>query len=209
MSPSGDGLKVVVKTDNYDIANYSNCYRQVEQLFIDTFGIEPDNSCEDVGRACYMSHDPNPYCNISATSWHYEYKPEFDKVQTTQSACGSGFAVPTLTPAEQFMAKLQAARCPLTDEQIITILDIRWSKFPNNYTDGNRTKSIFTQATILSKAGVDESKAIEYLKSKFLPTGYSEEKLVYEAKRAYQKTFNLFGTERYKYKTYSEYKKSH
>lgn len=97
----------------------------------------------------------------------------------------------------------------LTDEQIITILDIRWSKFPNNYTDGHRTKSVFVQAKTLCLAGIDESKAIEYLKSKFLPTGFREEKLVYEAKRAYQKTFNLFGTERCKYKTYSEYKKSH
>ena len=208
-SPSGNGLKVVVKTDNYDIANYSNCYRQVEQLFIDAFGIEPDNKCEDVGRACYMSHDPNPYCNTSATSWPYEHKPEFDKAKTTQSSGGSGYVAPTLTPAERFMAQLQAARCPLTDEQIITILDIRWSKFPQNYIDGHRTESIFKQARILCLAGIDESKAIEYLKSKFLQTGYSEEKLVYEAKRAYQKTYDLFGTERCKYKTYSEYKKSH
>ena len=107
------------------------------------------------------------------------------------------------------MAKMNKARCPLSDEQIITILDIRWSKFPDNYKDGNRTKSIFVQASTLSKAGIDESKAIDYLKTKFLPTGFRKDKLEYETQRAYQKSKHLFGSERCKYKSYDEYKIIH
>ena len=213
-SPSGDGLKVVVKTDNYNIANYSNCYRQVEQLFIDTFGgigIKPDNSCEDVGRACYMSHDPNPYCNASATSWHYEYKPEFDKVSFSNSPSTNqgNYVAPVLSPSQQFMAKLNAARCPLNDEQIIEILDRKFMKYKVNYTDGHRTKSVFVQAKTLCEAGVDESKAINYLKTRFLPTGFDERKLEWEARRAYEKTGSSFGVYRGNYKSYSEYKSSH
>ena len=213
-SPSGDGLKVVVKTDNCNIANYSNCYRQVEQLFIDTFGdigIKPDNSCEDVGRACYMSHDPNPYCNASATSWHYEYKPEFDKVSSSDSSSTSqgNYVAPVLSPGEMFMAKLNAARCPLNDEQIIEILDRKFMKYKVNYTDGHRTKSVFVQAKTLCEAGVDESKAINYLKTRFLPTGFDERKLEWEARRAYEKTGSSFGVYRGNYKSYSEYKSSH
>ncbi len=210
-SPSGDGLKVIVKTDNYDIGYYGNCYRQVEQLFVDFFGITPDGNCENIGRACYMSHDPELYHNPTAIPWPYEHKPEFDKISSSNSSSSQegNYVTPALSPGEMFMAKLNAAMCPLTDEQIMKILDIRWHKFPENYKDGNRTKSIFVQARTLCLAGIVESKAIEYLKEQFVPTGYSEDKLVWEAKRAYEKTSEMFGTERSKYKTYNEYKKTH
>lgn len=46
LSPSGDGLKVIVKTDNFNIDNYKNCYRQLEKMFEDQYGIQPDNKCE-------------------------------------------------------------------------------------------------------------------------------------------------------------------
>ena len=65
-------------------------------------------------------------------------------------------------------------RNPMTDEQIIKILDIRFQKFPDNYIDGNRTHSIFIQAEELCEAGIDIEKAINYLESRFLPTGYDK-----------------------------------
>ena len=54
LSPSGDGLKVVIITDNYSIDDYGNCYRQVEQLFSDAFGIQPDSRCEDLSHPCVV-----------------------------------------------------------------------------------------------------------------------------------------------------------
>ena len=42
-----------------------------------------------------------------------------------------------------FIAQMNKQRSPLTDDQIIKILDIRWSKFQDNYKDGNRTHSVF------------------------------------------------------------------
>ena len=43
-------------------------------------------------------------------------------------------------------------KSPLTDYQIIKILDTRWSKFQDNYKDGNRTHSVFVQASKLCLA---------------------------------------------------------
>ena len=209
-SPSGDGLKVIIKTDNYDIGRYSNCYRQVEQIFMREFGIKPDPSCEDLSHACYISHDPGLYHNDMALPWHYEYKPEFDKPVNPQyqRLIGSN-DIPVLTPAEKFIAQMNKQRSSLTDEQIMRILDIKWSKFPDNYKDGNRTHSIFVQAGDLCKAGIDEDMAVDYLKSKFLPTGYQEWKLMHEIRRAYQKNIHLYCSERLNYKPYSQYKRKH
>ena len=214
MSPSGDGLKVIIRTDNYSIPDYGNCYRQVEKLFTDAFGILPDSRCEDLSHPCYISHDPDIYYNPDATSWHYEHKPEFDKPkQSSVPGASSGNSTtqpdkPFLT-AEGFIAEMNRMRCTLTDEQIIKILDIRWSKFPNNYQDGNRTKSMFVQACWLCKAGIEMDKALDYLKSKFLPTGFSEDKLEHGVYNAYEINKNLFGSERSKYRSYNEYKSGH
>ena len=49
---------------------------------------------------------------------------------------------------------------------------------------------------------------IDYLKTRFLPTGYDKEKLRYEVNRSYEKNDEMFGMKRSEYKPYSEYKKS-
>ena len=213
MSPSDDGLKVIIRTDNYSIDHYGNCYRQVEKLFTDAFGIQPDSRCEDLSHPCYISYDPGIYYNPGAASWHYEYKPEFDKPkQSSVPGASSGNNNPQsdkpFLTAEGFIAEMNRMRCTLTDEQIIKILDIRFRRFPDNYIDGNRTRNIFIQAKTLCEAGIDIEKAIDYLKTRYLPTGYDENKLIYEVNRSYGKNADMFGMKRGDYKPYSEYKKS-
>lgn len=207
-SPSGDGLKVVIKTDNTSLIHYSNLYRQLEQIFINQFGIEPDDDCDDVGRACYCSFDPNLYYNPNAIPLHLDYDPKYDKQEPEHSKTSASYSQPTITPTDRFIARLNSLRNPMTDEQIIKILDIRFQKFQDNYIDGNRTHSIFIQAKGLCEAGIDIEKAISYLESRFLPTGYDKEKLRYEVNRSYSKNAEMFGMKRGEYKPYSEYKKS-
>ena len=210
-SPSGDGLKVIISTDNYSIDDYGNCYRQVEKLFTDAFGIKPDSRCEDLSHPCYISHDPGIYYNPNATSWHYEHKPEFDKPKQPQnysSSSGNNTTQPDkpFLTAEGFIAEMNRMRCTLTDDQIINILDIKWSKFPNNYQDGHRTKSVFAQACGLCKAGIEMEKALDYLESKFLPTGFDKDKVDKAVYNAYERNKHLFGSERSNYRSYNEYK---
>ena len=207
-SPSGDGLKVVINTDSSSLIHYGNFYRQVEQIFINQFGIEPDDDCEDVGRACYCSFDPDLYYNPNAIPLHLEYDPKYDKQESEHSKISASYSQPLITPTERFIARLNSLRNPMTDEQIIKILDIRFQKFQDNYIDGNRTHSIFIQAKGLCEAGIDIEKAISYLESRFLPTGYDKEKLRYEVNRSYGKNAEMFGMKRGEYKPYSEYKKS-
>ena len=207
-SPSGDGLKVVINTDSSSLIHYGNFYRQVEQIFINQFGIEPDDDCEDVGRACYCSFDPDLYYNPNAIPLHLDYDPKYDKQESEHSKTSSSYSQPLITPTERFIARLNSLRNPMTDEQIIKILDIRFQKFQDNYKDGNRTHSIFIQAKGLCEAGIDIEKAINYLESRFLPTGYDKEKLRYEVNRSYGKNAEMFGMKRGEYKPYSEYKKS-
>ena len=114
-----------------------------------------------------------------------------------------------ITPTDRFLATLRSLKSPMTDEQIIKILDIRFRGFKDNYIDGNRTHSIFIQAKVMCEAGIDIEKAIDYLKTRFLPTDYDENKLIYEVNRSYEKNADMFGMKRGDYKPYSEYQKKH
>lgn len=198
-SPSGDGLKVIVKTDNMEVAHYKNCYRQLETLFEDRYGITPDNKCEAISQGCFASYDPDIYINPNPQELHLEYDPAFDiSPTTTQRGVAHSSAPPKpISPVNLFLGQLGNG---LSDEEIIEIADKRFVRYPKRYTDGYRTKSIFVQASTLCKAGIPMEKALEYLKERYLPTGYDEWKLEYETARAYTKWNDHFGTERGNYR---------
>ena len=198
-SPSGDGLKVIVKTDNTETAHYKNCYRQLEKLFEDRYGIKPDNKCEAISQGCFASYDPDIYVNSNVQDLHLEYNPAFDIIPTTtqQGVAHTSDATKPLSPVDLFLGQLGNG---LSDEEIIEIADKRFARYPKRYTDGYRTKSIFVQASTLCKAGIPKEKTMAYLKEHYLPTGYDDWKLVYEVDRAYDKCAGQFGTERGNYR---------
>lgn len=200
LSPSGDGLKVIVKTDNFNIDNYKNCYRQLEKMFEDQYGIQPDNKCEAVSQGCFASYDPDVYVNPNVADLHLEYDPAFDT--HSEKAIVSGNPVSSYSPRP--MSQVDAFLCQLgnglSDDDIIQIADKRFARYPKRYTDGYRTKSIFVQAGTLCKAGISMEKTLKYLKEHYLPTGYDESKLEYETNRAYDKYAVEFGTERGTYR---------
>ncbi|GAA4043401.1 hypothetical protein GCM10022409_31740 [Hymenobacter glaciei] len=61
VSPSGDGLKVVVMADpNHDRREN---YRRLDQYLTRRYGWGPtlDKNTTDLSRACFISHDPNAW----------------------------------------------------------------------------------------------------------------------------------------------------
>lgn len=195
-SPSGDGLKVIVKTDKHDVAHYKNCYRQLEKLFEEKYGIAPDNKCEAISQGCFASYDPEIYVNPRAQDLHLEYNPAFDIIPKAPQPSKDNNPKP-LSMVARFIGQLGNG---LSDEDIIEIADKRFARYPKRYTDGYRTKSIFVQASTLCKAGIPKEKAMAYLKQHYLPTGYDEWKLENEVGSAYTKCAELYGTERGNYR---------
>lgn len=66
-SPSGDGLKVILKTDKafFDPAKYSLFYKHFVSLYAQSFGAAQvvDKVTSDVSRACFVSWDQDAYLN--------------------------------------------------------------------------------------------------------------------------------------------------
>lgn len=159
-SPSGDGVKVIVKTDNMDMAHYKNCYRQLEALFDERYEIKPDNKCEAISQGCFASYDPDIYVNPGVQDLHLEHNSAFDIIPTTTHTGDTHIsaAPKPMSQVELFLGQLGNG---LSDDEIIEIADKRFARYPNNYIDGYRTKAIFVQAATLCKAGIPKEKALK------------------------------------------------
>lgn len=210
-SPSGDGLKVLVKTDVYDPTIYENCYRQLRELIENDYTCKTDDKCENYGQGCFASYDPKIWINWDVVDLQLSYDPAYDiKTKNQQSSANhtSGFNLVQPSKVDTFLNKLTSVQQGLSDEQIINILDRKFHRYPQNYIDGHRTNSIFIQASTLCKAGVDINRTLEYLEEQFLPTGYDLTKLKYEVQSAYEKCGTSFGANRGSYLSYGNYMQS-
>lgn len=63
-SPSGDGLKWVIGI-NLDLCDHKTWFRAMQNYVRVTYGIEVDEKCINVSRACFLPHDPVCYVHPS------------------------------------------------------------------------------------------------------------------------------------------------
>jgi len=56
VSPTGTGLKVILKVD--PAKDHEESFKAVQHFFLERFGLEIDRACRDVARICFASHDP-------------------------------------------------------------------------------------------------------------------------------------------------------
>lgn len=66
ISPSGNGLKVLVKTNNYNLEYHKLAYTQVQKYYEELTTLKTDDNNKDAVRLCYFSYDPNAYLNLKA-----------------------------------------------------------------------------------------------------------------------------------------------
>ena len=60
-SPSGNGLKWVIQIDCSDVEDHDEYFESLLKYCTQTYGITPDQQCRDIGRACFLPHDPDAY----------------------------------------------------------------------------------------------------------------------------------------------------
>jgi hypothetical protein len=68
VTPSGRGLKVIIKT-NSDSENYRANELIVSQEFLNQTGFLRDNHCKDIARIQFVSYDPNIYINENSLNF--------------------------------------------------------------------------------------------------------------------------------------------
>ncbi len=68
VSPSGNGLKIMVKVKG-TINDHSNNYESLSNYFFEKYNISADRSCKDITRLMFLTYDPDLYNNKSSEIW--------------------------------------------------------------------------------------------------------------------------------------------
>jgi len=75
ISPSMNGIKVFVKTNNPSHL-HQECFKQVKEYYQDLIGCKIDESGKNLSRLCYVSHDLNAYINNYSAVFNLTVKPK-------------------------------------------------------------------------------------------------------------------------------------
>ena len=169
ISPSGDGLKVLVKIPA-DAENHVNYFNSLEKYFnSERF----DKTSKNLSRVCYESYDPLIHINENSSIW--------DKIEETEYVEVSKFRdKPTI---------------PITDEnKIVEILTKWWlKKYPMN--EGERNQNAYILAMALNDFGVNKALAL-YILSQYASSTFPTSEIQTTIDSAYRNTQN-FNTKYY------------
>lgn len=201
LSPSGEGLKVLIKTDLSEVNTtlYRNCYIQLEKWFMSNYELEADPKCRPMSQSCKLSYDPDLYFNPTPADFHFEFDEELEKELTKREHSGV-VKVQTYSPKyNAFINKLNVLSHGLNDEDILEILYYRFHATPEYYQVGNRERSIGIQAHTLNQAGIPFQKAIQCIRKNFEGSGFPIDELDKKVENEYNRHGNEFGSCRGEY----------
>lgn len=169
ITPGGKGLKAIVVHDNEDPGKHGDLYRQL----LDKFNVASrDESCKDMARRNYLSHDPDIWTNPLPVPFHY-VSSQKAQIKTVHSHGGK----------------------KVSDQSIIRIMNSVWKrKNPEYWEGGNRANSIFRLSCLMCKWGVDENLALEYFVGGWESITMSEGEILGHVENAYKAEGENFGT---------------
>lgn len=160
ISPSGNGIKGVVKVSN---ELDKNSHPKVFTQFQDDFNFDYwDKSNSNIDRVCFESYDPNIYVNFEAETYSPEIK---DK----------GYDVRERTPV-----------LPINDEDKIIEKIMQWN-WQKDFREGERNSFIFDLAGAFCEYGISQSIAEGYILNNVIIGDFSDKEAITTIKSAYKK----------------------
>jgi len=159
ISPSGNGLKVIVKIPS-DQENHKHYFNSLGDYYnSDKFDIATKN----ISRVCYESYDDKIYINTESEVW--------DKITVTD-----------YKPVDRIADR---PTMPITDSnKIIDILTKWWTKkFP--MVEGQRNNNAFIFASALNEYGINKTLA-EFVLMKYTSNGFKESEVKTTVDSAYK-----------------------
>lgn len=164
ISPSGDGVKAVIKIPECD----AKTHEKINKQFAEDYKCENfDTSGSNVDRVCFESYDPDIYVNFNPKEI---YNPKI---------IDEGFSV---------YEKVPLLPIDNEDEIIKLIMNFNWKK---GYVEGQRNAFIFDLAGAFCEYGISETTAISYIQHNIINDDFGNRELEITVKSAYKsRVFN-------------------
>jgi len=169
ISPSGNGLKVLVKIPP-DQDNHINYFNSLEKHFNSPYF---DKTSKNVSRVCYESYDPLIFVNENSSIWNTIEDPEYTEVSKIKD-------------------KLTI---PITDENKVVDILVKWwmKKYP--MVEGQRNHNVYILAMAFNDFGISKPLA-SYVLNQYATDDFSVREIGVTIDSAYKNTAN-FGTKYY------------
>lgn len=176
ISPSGNGIKVVVKVADMSLV-HKETFIALEEYYLKQFQITIDPSGKDVSRLCFLSIDKNIAVNDKATVFILPAQQAYTLAEKKKLS--------SITPDEK--KKLQTAGQAVNDiwestQQVIT------------FTSGNRNNFFFKFACNCNRVGISQRECISFA------TNAAPDKKVSEVESTIKSAYNHNSHEHGKFK---------
>jgi hypothetical protein len=169
ISPSGNGLKVLVKIPA-DPENHTNYFNSLEKHFNSPYF---DKTSKNLSRVCYESYDPLIHVNENSSIWDLIEEAQYTEVSKMKDA-------PTI---------------PITDENKIVEILVKWwtKKYP--MVEGQRNQNCYILAVAFNDFGINKSLA-SYVLNQYANDDFTISDISTTIDSAYRNTAT-FGTKYY------------
>lgn len=165
LSPSGNGLKVIVKIPADK--DYHRDYFRALDIYYNTSYF--DKSCINISRLCFESSDPNLYLNENSELWDTRAEEEHHSIGNTN-----------------------AVLRVVSENRIISNLE-KWFNNTFPISEGSRNNNIFKLAMALNDFGISKNEA-ESVCCKYAENGFTEAEILQIVRSAYNRGVSTFNT---------------
>lgn len=163
-SPSGNGLKAVIRIPPCSISDHEKYFKAFEKEFnYDYF----DTANCDVSRVCFESYDPNLYYNTKATVYS-----------------------PTIIDDGHYVHEY-VSYTPIVSESEIIERIMKWN-WTSSFSEGQRNQHIFSLAGVFCEFGIPERTALSYIESEVVRGNFTDKETGAAIRNAYKQ--RDFGT---------------
>jgi len=169
ISPSGDGLKVLVKIPA-DKENHVKYFNSLEKHFNSPYF---DKTSKNISRVCYESYDPLVYTNVNSSVWDTIEETAYVEITKHKDR-------PTI---------------PITDENKVVDILLKWWEKKYPMVDGQRNNNAFVLAVALNDFGINKSLA-SYVLNNYSCESFPLAEIKTIVDSAYRNT-HKFGTKYY------------
>jgi hypothetical protein len=169
ISPSGNGLKVLVKIPA-DAENHTSFFNSLEKYFNSAYF---DKTSKNLSRVCYESYDPLIYVNENSSVWDVIEEPEYTEINRAKDK----------------------ATIPITDENKIVEILVKWWEKKYPMSEGQRNQNTYVLAMAFNDFGINKSLA-SYVLNQFATDDFTIREIATTIDSAYRNTGN-FGTKYY------------
>jgi len=163
-SPSGNGMKIIVATDNKDSGKHTELYKKLMKHLESVLNVKFDSTC-DVNRLCFYSYDPDIYYNENSEIFEFSIEPKEEIV---------------VNDNDVFSLKM--------DEMII------FTNNRQKYKVGNRNNYLKLLSMNCSNHGIDESEFLEFSLQNYVEDDFDEFEITKVIKETYKKYKSGFGS---------------